>query len=514
MMQGGRHLKLIAFVALLLVVDSFLYFRHAAHFFSGDSVLLLSFRGVSVSDYLKEFIQLNPSLWYRPLANELIESILFPIAGLHPIPYRIPVYAIFLAITVAVYALVLALSRRHLAAAIAAFFFSIQTANAYTTYDVGFMPELLYAFFYVASTLAYLRYVETENRAAFGISLACFVFALLSKEAAVTLPVTLFVMHVIFYPGHRRSPRRLIYAVRATAPHMLILIVYLVFALGYLNVRGFTVTKLMNQSQPSSDYFPVFGSGMLKTADVSLSWVFNIPRAYTAQLEPLNPFMLGYLKFFRGVVLLLIAVVLIRSERKSILFGLAWFWITLFPALPLIMHFLPYYVFLPAVGLSLIVGIVFAWLYDALSRIHTSIAAAIIVLTFSGLFYVTSNRIDTAIEHDGILGGSAKPAWNTLNDLRNFYPRLPEGATLYFVDGNEYLSWYHAYGGLIKMAYGTDKISVLYESQGDQFSPKTQNVFVFGVRNGRLIDETIHYRTNPQDFARFINSSSSYRPIR
>jgi hypothetical protein len=50
----------------LLVVDSFLYFRHAAHFFSGDSVLLLNFREVSVSDYLKEFIQLNPSLWYRP----------------------------------------------------------------------------------------------------------------------------------------------------------------------------------------------------------------------------------------------------------------------------------------------------------------------------------------------------------------------------------------------------------------------------------------------------------------
>src|SRR5262249_11529862 len=225
-----------------------------------------------------------------------------------------------------------------------------------------------------------------------------------------------------------------------TAPHMLILIVYLVFALGYLNVRGFTLSKLMNQSQPSGDYFPIFGSGMLKTADVSLSWAFNIPRAYTASLEPLNPFMLGYLKFFRVLVLLLIALVLMRSERKSILFGSAWFWITLLPALPLIRHFLPYYVFLPVVGLSLIVGIVFAWLYDALSRIHASMAAAIIVLTFSALFYVTSNRINTTIEHDSLLGGSAKPAWNTLNDLRHFYPRLPEGATLYFVDGNEYLS--------------------------------------------------------------------------
>jgi hypothetical protein len=213
--------------------------------------------------------------------------------------------------------------------------------------------------------------------------------------------------------------------VRATAPHMLMLIVYLVFAIGYLNVRDFTLTKLMNQSQPTGDYFPVFGSGMLKSADVSLSWAFNIPRAYSAQLPALDPFTLGYLKFFRALVFLLIAVVLIRSDRKSILFGAAWFWITLFPALPLIRHFLPYYLFLPGVGLSLIVGIVFAWSYDALSRIHTSIAAAIIVLT-----------------------------------------------------------------------------------------SETQNVFVFGVRNGHLIDETNHYRTSPHDFARFINSSSSYRPVR
>ena len=514
MMQRGPRFKIIAFFGLLLVADWFLYFRHAPHFFSGDTVFWLSHRVGSVPDYLKELIQPSPQLWYRPLANQLIESILFPIVGLHPIPYRIPVYATFLAITVVVYMLVLALSRRHLAAAIAVFFFSIQTANAYTTYDLGFMPELLYTFFYITGILAYLRYVETENKAAYGISLACFVFALLSKEAAVTLPLTLLATHVIFYPGYRRSPWRLIHAARATAPHMMILVVYLVFALGYLNVRDFTLTKLMNQSQPSSDYFPVFGLGMLKNADVSLSWAFNIPRAYAAQSEPLNAFMLGYLKFFRALVLLLTAVVLIKSDRKAILFGLAWFWIALLPALPLIRHFLPYYLFLPAVGLSLTVGTVFAWLYDALSRIHTSGATAIIVLTFSGLFYVSSNRINNTIEHDGILGGSAKAAWNTLNDLRHFYPTLHEGATLYFVDGSEYLSWYHASGGLIKMAYGIEKISVLYESQGDQFSPETQNVFVFGVRNGRLMDETTHYRSNPHDFARFVNSSSSYRPIR
>jgi hypothetical protein len=507
MTQRGPRFKLIAFFGLLLVVDWFLYFRHIAHFFQGDTVFLLGHRGVSVSDYLKEFIRLNPSGWYRPLANELIESLLFPVAGLHPIPYRIPVYATFIAITVAVYALVLALSRRHLAAAIAAFFFSIQTANAYTTYDVGFMPELLYACFYITGVLAYLKYIESEKRAAYGISLGCFVLALLSKEAAVTFPATLLAMYVIFR-SDRPLVGRFIQAAHSTAPHMIILIIYLVFAVGYLNVMGITITKLIEQPQVpnSGDYFPVFNGSVLKTADVSLSWAFNIPRAYSAQLPDLRPAMIAYLKFFRALVLLLIAVVFIRSERKPILFGFAWFWITILPALPLIGHFLPYYLFLPMLGLSLIVGTAFTWLYDALNRIQTSIAATTIVLVFSGLFYVMTDRIATAIEHDGLLGGSAKPARNTLNDLMHFYPILPAGATLYFADANENLSWHHDAGGLIKMAYGTDKISVLYESLGDSVLSDTQNVFLFGIRNGHLVDETMHYRSNPLDFERFIKS--------
>ena len=508
MTKLDSRFKLVAFFGLLLVLDWFLYFRHVAHFFQGDTVFLLNHRGVSTLDYLKEFIRLNPSGWYRPLANELIESILFPIAGLHPIPYRIPVYVTFVAITVAVYMLVLALSRRHLAAAIAAFFFSIQTANAYTTYDLGFMPELLYAFFYITVVLAYFKYIESENRAAYGISLACFVLALLSKEAAVTLPGTLLAMHVIFISGDRPLGGRLIQAARSTAPHMLILIVYLVFAVGYLNVQGITLTNLLRQSQVPNDYFPVFNSAMFKKADVSLSWAFNIPRAYSAVLPNLGPAMLFYLKSFRALVFLLIALVLIKSERKPILFGFAWFWITMLPALPLFNQFLPYYLFLPVLGISLIVGTTFARLYDALSRIHTSIAAASIVLIFSGLFYVMSNRIGTAIEYDGLLGGSAKLAWNTLNDLMHSYPAFPAGATLYFVDANENLSWPHDSGGLIKMAYGMDKISVLYQSLGDSVLSDTQNVFFFGIRNGRLIDETMHYRSNPHDFDRFMKSSS------
>src|SRR5437879_5364607 len=105
MTQRQRRIAVASFFVFLLIVDWFLYFRHAGHFFQADSIFLLDYRGTSISGYLKEFIALNPSGWYRPLANELIESILYPIAGLHPIPYRIPVYAVFIVITIVVYVL-------------------------------------------------------------------------------------------------------------------------------------------------------------------------------------------------------------------------------------------------------------------------------------------------------------------------------------------------------------------------------------------------------------------------
>src|ERR1700746_353642 len=99
----------IAFWATLLALDWILYFRHAAHFFQGDAIFMLNHRATSLAGYFREFVALNPSGWFRPLAMELIESAFFPVFGLSTVPYRLPVYGLFFLITVAVYKLALAL---------------------------------------------------------------------------------------------------------------------------------------------------------------------------------------------------------------------------------------------------------------------------------------------------------------------------------------------------------------------------------------------------------------------
>src|SRR5688572_25184694 len=134
--------RILGFFGFLLVLDYFLYFRHAGHFFQADSIFLLYHRYSSFPDFLQEFITRHPSGAYRPLSFEILESLFYPIFGLNPIPYRIPVYALFTATTISVYALIFMLTRRHLTAAFATFFFNIHSASGYVTFDITFLPEL------------------------------------------------------------------------------------------------------------------------------------------------------------------------------------------------------------------------------------------------------------------------------------------------------------------------------------------------------------------------------------
>src|SRR5205823_6642044 len=115
-------------------------------------------------------------------------------------------------------------------------------------------------------------------------------------------------------------------------------------------------------------------------------------------------------------------------------------------------HFLQYYLFLPIVGLALIVGAVLVWLYDVLRRLQPLVAGAAIALVLGGVLAATNRTIQGDIRDNQLLGGSSRAALNTLTDLKQFYPSLPAKTTLYFEDALEPLTWQHDSGGLIKMA--------------------------------------------------------------
>ena len=248
-MRNERHWRVAGFFIFLFIVEWFLYFRSAGHYFQADTVFLLYHRARSVSEFLREFTQLQLSGWYRPLSHQTFEFILYPFFGLKPVGYRIPVYAIFIANTAVVYALAVALIRRHLAAAIGTFFFAIHTTNAFTTYDLGFMPELLYTFLYVCAVLTYILFVQRGSKSAYALSIACFAGSLLSKEAAVTLPLVLCLTHLLVTPAFGSMQVRLYGAFRSTFIYTAVAAAYLVFVLGYLHVQGVDVNETVSKAR-------------------------------------------------------------------------------------------------------------------------------------------------------------------------------------------------------------------------------------------------------------------------
>src|SRR5436190_5665664 len=229
------------FIFVLAILEYVVYFVSNNHFFQGDTIHWFYVRHKTFHDFLAGFITLDSGGWYRPLTNGSVQSLLFPLFGLAPTGYRVIQYVLFLAATIAVFKLATVLTERKLAASLAALFFSFHTINAYTTYDLAFVPEIVYSFFYVCAVIFYMK----RRHAA---ALLCFVFSLCSKEAAVTLPITLVAIDVIF---NRKSVVRALVDGRA---YFALLAAYLFFVVGYLGVQRSAFQSVINRPGPEVSY--------------------------------------------------------------------------------------------------------------------------------------------------------------------------------------------------------------------------------------------------------------------
>jgi hypothetical protein len=159
--------------------------------------------------------------------------------------------------------------------------------------------------------------------------------------------------------------------------------------------------------------------------------------------------------------------------------------------------------FLPLVGLSLFIGVVFAWAWDVLRGFQRFLAPAVVVAMFAGLLWVCSASIRADVRDHRWLGGSANVAVNSLNDLKRQHPELPQETTLYFDDNEEPLAWDQSFGGLIKMAYHRDDLGTLYASSGESLptDPAVRsNAIVLRYHGGRLSDETTTFRKDASPY--------------
>ena len=153
------------FIVAIAGFDYFVFFSGFTEFFQADTLYWLQFPYDSVADFLKGFLSLDPSGWYRPLTNRTIPSLLYPTFGLdHPAVYRATLLPFFLANSIAVFKLSRMMGGSLLAACLSLVFFNTHSINAFTTFAVALMPELVYSLFYVLAVIFFVRYLQGGDR--------------------------------------------------------------------------------------------------------------------------------------------------------------------------------------------------------------------------------------------------------------------------------------------------------------------------------------------------------------
>lgn len=494
------------YFALIGLAEFLVFFRNPGHFFMGDTVLWMGYRYRSIGEFLKGFIELDPTLWYRPVAQRTVESILYPLAGLNPVAYHLVIFVLFFACTAAVFRVTECLMESRRPAWMATVFFAFHVTHAVTTYDTAFVPEMVYTLFHVGAVLAFVRYMRTHNRTALALSVASFLGSLLSKETAVAVPFTLVAVWLLLPLPDGTRPR-----LRSLVPHFAILAVYLVLMVGVLHIRAIDVKQLMESpgTAGQSSYQLVLGKNVLETTAHAFTWAFGISRGIYGQWRPDVTQSAGYdlhheLKVIRFLICVAALLAMFTPQRRFILIGLAWFLFLAGPTLPLLNHFLPYYLFGPLVGFSLAVGAALDWAYRKISGISTPLAFVLCALLLLVPAAITAATVDGIASSYMLCGNSSHQAFAHLTDMQTLHPNLPKGIKLLvFDEENVGTSWNEGRGMLYQMAYGDDSLKIEYLTDGVPISVTEQEIhdgsaLAFKLAEGHFVDVTSLVKQRPE----------------
>ena len=490
-----RLVKRFGPFALLGLAEILIFFNNPGRFFVADSLNWFAHRYRSLGDFFAGFLQVDAAFWYRPLTQRTVQSVLFPLVELDPVPYRIVGFVLFFACTLAVFWLAESLTQSRRIAWFSVLIFMPHLIHAFTTYDVAFTPELAFTLFYIVSAAFFVRYLRTKNRNALVASVILFVASLFSKEAATALPFGLLAIWFLLPRENRGSGWCLF-------PHFAILGIYLAFAVGYLHVRQIDVGYILwgNESM-SPDYSFGLGTHILHNVGSAFSWAFGIPQGVHGYWAFSSPVQLTFLKVLRALAGLGAIGVFFSGKRNLLLIGVAWFLTALAPALLLVGHFLPYYLFAPLVGLALAGGTVLDWAYRQCSKISARVAIAVTVLLLGGWTWIHARTANVLADSHGLLGGATKTSATAMNDIRALYPTLPDGARLVLFNEDIPSAAGDQMGGvLFQLAQDNPQLRTDYVTEGLSIPPEdlhSGKVLAFKWTDGHLVDITRWVRQWP-----------------
>jgi len=336
-----------------------------------ENPLIKSLSSENIREIFMINTQLNQTINNYHHLTVLSLAINYQISGLSSSSY-ILTNVLFHAINaVLVFIFIFSLSKRKLwAALLAGLWFGIHPMHVESVAWISERKDVLYAFFFVAGLITYLRYLKYNKTWMLIITFLLFTCSLLSKAMAVTFPVVLFLID--YYRKRSFSWKMVLEKV----PFLILSVIFGIISLRLQSlsaIEEFETFSLIQRAMHASYGFFTYIAKFLIPVNLSAFYPYPMitDTGFLPQVFRLAPFG----------ILILAAIFIFLFTRKGQLarvtvFGFLFFFVTIV----LVLQFLSVgkaimadrYTYLPYIGLTFILGMVLEHLLERRKMLKTA----------------------------------------------------------------------------------------------------------------------------------------------
>lgn len=333
---------------------------------------------------------------YRPLVT-LSYAIDYSIWGLNPFGYHLTNVVFHLLNGILVF-LLLKRSGGDEAACFAALLFVAHPVQTEAVSWISGRSNVLFAFFYLAALLSYIKFRGRDSnishfmrkhagfelifdytKISYIASIFLFTLALLSKEAAATLPLVIILFDVI-------TPRE------AIGKRALRWAPYFVILSGYLFLRFSMLDKLFQRSFWGGSVFHTYLT-IPKLITTYIGMLFWPSRLCVDRQMPLVKSFMD-IDFLTGIIVMAVIIAIFAASfrrSRNTAFFTSWFLVTLTPFLnifPINILIAERFLYLPSIGVFFLISLALFKLLGGIKKIFFSTVLLVMVI----LTLVTANR--------------------------------------------------------------------------------------------------------------------------
>lgn len=407
--------------------------------------------------------------WYRPIF-ELYVGLCWRLFGLNPVGYHL--MSIFLyAVTAALVGLIgLQLSGDWRIGTLSGLLFSVLASHAEPVMWISSANELLAGVFTLCSMMTYAAFRKRQRLLWFFVSVLSFVFAVMSKETALFLPV-MFLTYDLLFPSMPLDRRR--------GPRLLLVPASLLVVTGLLAVvRLFAGTPYSVQSSPAQlvknlGYYLIMQWLLVPGASANTVVSLSLGAAFSLLGIIL---IAGYLSHRRNSWLCG------DTRLRTVLFAGIWMLAALVPTLSIITERTT---FLSSCGAAVGVSAFSIYEWDLARRVG-GVSGRVVVLAFA-LFMVVN--VASVIYRSWWWAQAGQVSQSTLAELWERTDDLPPGTEVWLVDLPDQLKYAYvfrnAFPAAAELLGFSQEVHAILDSEFERLSQQEKDALLARLKGAQ-----------------------------